>query len=108
MSYSTDDLIVCRCKSTSDYSRNLSLYGHYLFIIYLLFIGNAYVGFYRGIGRVDVPFKRTSMHVTIRIILSYLLIGRYGLAGVALACGACWIFVNIYQTIKYKKLDLSC
>lgn len=85
---------------------------HYMVTICLLyifcFIGNAYVGFYRGIGRVDVPFKRTSMHVTIRIILSYLLIGRYGLAGVALACGACWIFVNIYQTIKYKKLDLSC
>lgn len=47
-----------------------------LFYIFC-FIGNAFVGSYRRIGKVDVPFKGTTMHVTLRVILSYLLIHQF-------------------------------
>ena len=60
----------------------------YMFVVCIFyvfcFIGNVFVGFYRGIGRVDIPFKGTTMHVTLRVILSYLLIHHLGLVGVAL------------------------
>lgn len=82
----------------------------YMFVVCIFyvfcFIGNVFVGFYRGIGRVDIPFKGTTMHVTLRVILSYLLIHHLGLVGVALGCGVGWIFVNIYQVYQYKKLDI--
>ena len=76
-----------------------------LFYIFC-FIGNAFVGFNRGICKVDVPFKGTTMHVTLRVILSYLLINQLGLVAVALGCGIGWIFVNIYQIYAYRKLKL--
>lgn len=54
---------------------------NYMFVVCLFyifcFIGNAFVGSYRGIGKVDVPFKGTTMHVTLRVILSYLLIHQF-------------------------------
>lgn len=84
---------------------------NYMFVVCLFyifcFIGNAFVGFYRGIGKVDVPFKGTTMHVTLRVILSYLLIHQLGLVAVALGCGIGWIFVNIYQIFAYRKLKLT-
>ena len=42
-----------------------------LFYIFC-FIGNAFVGSYRGIGKVDVPFKGTTMYV-IHYVLFYLI-----------------------------------
>ena len=84
---------------------------NYMFVVCLFyifcFIGNAFVGSYRGICKVDVPFKGTTMHVTLRVILSYLLIHQLGLVAVALGCGIGWIFVNIYQIFAYRKLKLT-
>ena len=72
-----------------------------LFYIFC-FIGNAFVGFYRGIGKVDVLLKeqRCMLHYVL-FYLIYLFINS-----VALGCGIGWIFVNIYQIYAYRKLKL--
>lgn len=63
----------------------------------LCFIGNNFVGYFRGVGRVMVPFAGTTMHLTLRVILSWVLVPSMGLAGVAAATGAGWILVVSYQ-----------
>jgi len=49
---------------------------NYMFVVCLFyifcFIGNAFVGSYRGICKVDVPFKGTTMYV-IHYVLFYLI-----------------------------------
>lgn len=45
------------------------------------------VGFFRGIGRVEVPVLGTILQISVRVVLSYLWIGDMGLKAVALATG---------------------
>lgn len=81
---------------------------NYMFVVCLFyifcFIGNAFVGSYRGICKVDVPFKGTTMYV-IHYVLFYLI--YLFINSVALGCGIGWIFVNIYQIFAYRKLKLT-
>ena len=67
----------------------------------LCFIGNAFVGLYRGIGLVNAPLVGTVVHISLRVIFSYLLVSRMGLAGVALATGIGWIVVVIIHSTIY-------
>lgn len=57
------------------------------------FIGASFVGFFRGSGRVNMPVIGTTVHISIRVVLSYLLADRMGLAGVAIATGIGWMVV---------------
>ncbi|NCC44558.1 MAG: hypothetical protein EOM18_13490 [Clostridia bacterium] len=71
-------------------------------IFYLLcYIGNAFVGFFRGVGKVNIPFIATTVHITLRVILSYLLVDRLGLPAVAFATGIGWICVVIFHSFSY-------
>ena len=65
----------------------------------LCFVGCAYVGWFRGLGMVNIPVIGTTFHITVRVILSWLLMGRMGLAAVALATGIGWIGVTSFQTL---------
>lgn len=65
------------------------------------FIGSALVGYFRGIGKVHIPFWCSTSHITIRVILSYLLVSHFGLPAIALATGIGWIWAVIYQTLMY-------
>jgi len=67
----------------------------------LCFIGAAFVGYFRGIGLVHVPFLGTTSHITLRVILSYLLIKRMGLPAIAAATGIGWIWVVIFLSSMY-------
>ena len=71
----------------------------------LNFIGSVFVGFYRGRGLVHVPVIGTCLHISIRVILSYLLADAMGLPAVALATGIGWFCVNSYQTLTYRSLS---
>lgn len=71
----------------------------------LSFTGQAYVGYFRGVGRVLIPLFGTTMHLTVRVILSALMISRLGLAAVAWATGAGWILVVIFQTVMKRRTD---
>ncbi len=69
----------------------------------LCYLGNCYVGFFRGVGKFLIPFAGTTMQLTVRVILSYLLIARLALGGVAAATGIGWICIVSFHTIMYKK-----
>ena len=74
-------------------------------VFYILnFIGNAGVGFFRGIGKISVPVIGSTLHISIRVILSYLLIGKMGLEAVAFATGIGWISVVLYQIVVYRNV----
>lgn len=86
-----------------DYLRVVSIF--YIFC----FMGSALVGYFRGIGKVHVPFWCSTSHITIRVILSYLLVSRMGLPAIGLATGIGWIWAVTYQVIMYfyyKKLAI--
>ncbi|MBF4693455.1 MATE family efflux transporter [Fusibacter ferrireducens] len=71
---------------------------------FLCFIGSAFVGYFRGSGQVKIPFLGTTLHITIRVILSYVLVSKCALAAVALATGIGWIAVVAFQVIVYSKV----
>lgn len=86
-----------------DYLRVVSIF--YIFC----FMGSALVGYFRGIGKVHVPFWCSTSHITIRVILSYLLVSQMGLPAIGLATGIGWIWAVTYQVIMYfyyKKLAI--
>ena len=68
----------------------------------LCFVGNAFVGWFRGLGMVNIPVIGTCLHISIRVVLSWLLIGRMGLAGVALATGVGWVCVVTFQILTWR------
>ena len=85
--------------------KNAVLYMNVVSVFYILnFIGNAGVGFFRGIGKISVPVIGSTLHISIRVVLSYLLIGRMGLEAVAFATGIGWISVVLYQIVVYRKV----
>lgn len=73
------------------------------FFYVLCFIGNSFVGFYRGSGHVNIPFTGTMIHITLRTLLSFLLIPRLGLQAVAISTGIGWITVVAFQATIYVK-----
>ncbi len=70
----------------------------------LCYTGNAFAGYFDGIGKVSIPFIGATSHITLRVILSWLLVGRMGLPAVALATGLGWILVNTMWTIIKHRL----
>lgn len=81
------------------------LYLHIISIFYFLcFIGSAFVGFYRGSGKVNIPLIGTTLHISVRVLLSYLLASSMGLGAIALATGIGWIVVVSYQTLIFRRI----
>ncbi|MDO4278824.1 MAG: MATE family efflux transporter [Lachnoclostridium edouardi] len=67
------------------------------------FIGSALVGWFRGSGQVKIPFIGTAMHITLRVVGTFLMIGKTGLWAVAAATGAGWIAVVIFQWVIFYR-----
>ena len=72
------------------YLRFVSLF--YLFC----FTGNTFTGYFSGIGKVLLPFAGALGHISIRVILSWVLFPRLGLNAVALATGLGWVCGNLF------------
>lgn len=72
------------------------------FFYIFCFIGNCFVGFYKGIGKVNIPVIGTILHISLRVILSILLIDDLQLSAVALASGIGWTCVVLYQYIYFN------
>lgn len=70
----------------------------------LCFLGNTFAGYFDGIGCVSIPFIGSTCHIALRVLLSWILVGKMGLSAVALATGLGWLSVNIlWAVIKYTK-----
>lgn len=91
-------------KVQDAFVRNVETYMGVIALFYVLcFAGNSFVGLYRGLGMVHIPVIGTILHISIRVIFSYLFIGCMGLAAVAVATGIGWAAVVAFQSILYKK-----
>lgn len=82
--------------------------GQYIIVIsifyFLCFTGSTFVGYFRGIGRVEVAVIGTILQISVRVVLSYAWIGIMGLKAVALATGIGWtvvVFLSAYDKEKY-------
>lgn len=77
-------------------------------VFYVLnFIGNSFVGYFRGTGRVHNPVIGTTINISTRVVLSYLLVGKLGLAAIAVATGIGWIGVVSYLAITYWRIHAA-
>ena len=69
------------------------------FFYFLSYTGSAFVGFYRGSGLVNIPLIGTTLHISLRVILSYLFVSGIG-----------WIVIVIFHSLMFvhlkKKEDL--
>ena len=65
----------------------------------LCFTGSTFAGYFNGIGKVSVPFLGATSHIALRVVLSWLLVGKMGLPAVALATGLGWVLVNALWTV---------
>ena len=72
------------------YLRFVSLF--YLFC----FTGNTFTGYFSGTGKVLLPFAGALGHISIRVLLSWVLFPRLGLNAVALATGLGWVCGNLF------------
>ncbi len=62
------------------------------FFYWICFTGNAVCGYFEGVGKLIIPIIGATAHITLRVIISYWLIGDYGLPLVAYATGFGWLF----------------
>lgn len=83
------------CVQAEEYIRTVALF------YTLCFSGNAFAGFFDGVGKMKVSMFGSLGHISLRIVLSWLLIERFGLAAVAFATGIGWVCVNVFWLIKY-------
>ena len=67
----------------------------------LCFAGNAFAGHFSGCGQVSIPLIGAITHITLRVILSWLLISMLGLYAVTIATGARWALVNLLWAAVY-------
>lgn len=70
------------------------------------FLGSGLAGYFRGAGRVNIPVIGATGHITLRVVLSFLLAPRMGLSAVALATGLGWVSVVTFWAVLIRK-DLS-
>ncbi|MDL2264716.1 polysaccharide biosynthesis C-terminal domain-containing protein [Synergistaceae bacterium OttesenSCG-928-I11] len=70
----------------------------------LSFVGNAFVGYFRGSGRINIPFIGSTLQISLRVIFSYLLVSRMGLSAVALATGIGWSAIVMFQSLVYAHM----
>ena len=80
-------------------------YLHWVAVFYpLCFTGNTFTGYYDGIGRVTLPFVGALGHITVRVVLSWVLFPYLGLRAVAVATGIGWLGGNIFWGICKRVL----
>ena len=86
-------------ENARDYLKLVALF--YVFC----FTGNTFAGYFNGTGRVSVPFIGATSHIALRVVLSWLLVGKMGLHAVALATGLGWVMVNALWAIIKRAAD---
>lgn len=79
-------------------------YIHIMAPFYILcFVINCFIGYFRGIGNLKIPFWGTIVQMIIRVSLAYLLVEALGLAAVAVSIGAAWIVLFSYHLFHFLR-----
>lgn len=71
----------------------------------MCFTGNLFAGYFRGVGRIYTPLAATTLHISVRVALSYLWAGRLGLRAIALATGIGWLCLTIFQLAVLRRIQ---
>jgi Na+-driven multidrug efflux pump len=75
------------------------------------FLGSGLVGYFQGVGRVNLPVIGATGHISFRVVLSLLLAPAMGLPAVALATGLGWVgAVTFWSVLAWrgrKRLSFS-
>lgn len=67
----------------------------------LSYVGNSFVGWFRGSGRMNITFWGTSIQIAIRVAGTYLLVDRMDLNAVALSTGLGWLVLIVFQVAVF-------
>ena len=67
------------------------------------FLGSGLAGYFQGRGRVNIPVIGATGHISLRVVLSFLLAPAMGLPAVALATGLGWVGVVIFWSILARR-----
>lgn len=68
------------------------------------FVGCANVGYFQGAGYIHIPAICSALQLSLRVVLSWLLTGKMGLSGVAVATGAGWALAVSMHLLARKRL----
>ena len=82
--------------------------GTMAFLYLFAFFGESIQSFFRGLGRLRLTMIASLLQVIIRVILSYLLVPRWGITGICVSVATGWILLNLiegaYSLKKAKQL----
>lgn len=66
-------------------------------------ITNSFQGYFRGIGNLRVTLIATIIQIPIRVILTYSLLGRFGIQAVVIGTTIGWCCMTVYELVSYRK-----
>lgn len=65
-------------------------------------VTNSFQGFFRGLGRMDITLGATVIQIPVRVILAYLLVGRFGMSVIAYCIAVGWLCMTVYEALQYR------
>lgn len=79
-------------------------YLHKMSIFYILAgFGNILQGLFRGVGKLQIPFVSTTLSISVRVLLSYILAPYLGISSISYGIAAGWFFLVAYGSLMRKK-----
>lgn len=66
-------------------------------------ITNSFQGYFRGIGNLRITLIATIIQIPIRVVLTYSLLGRFGIQSVVIGTTVGWICMSLYELVMYRK-----
>lgn len=66
-------------------------------------ITNTFQGYFRGIGNLKITLWATLLQIPIRVALTYLLLGAFGVQAVAIGTTVGWICMAVFEVFCYRR-----
>ncbi len=73
------------------------------FFYWLPAVTNGMQGFFRGVKHMKVTIALTCVQISFRVLVTWLLIGKLGITGIAYACATGWIAMLVVGTVYFRR-----
>ena len=73
------------------------------FFYWLPALTNGIQGFFRGMKHMKVTLFLTLTQISVRVLVTWLVIGRLGITGIAYACAAGWVAMLIVAAVYFRR-----
>lgn len=73
------------------------------FFYWLPAVTNGIQGFFRGVGHMKITLALTITQISFRVLVTWLLIGKLGITGIAYACAVGWTAMLVVAGIYFRK-----